>query len=105
MLTAAHCVDGVLNDEIIVVVGSVYLSSGGYKHRSSLIISYPEYDDVSLSADVALVQVSHPFVYNDAVQPILIGTEVILEANALVSGWGMLNVSGQELYLSNNFIN
>lgn len=82
-----------LDHEIIVVVGSVLLSSGGYEHRSVRIVAHPDYDDVSLSADVALVQVAQPFVFNDSVQPISIGTEVILEANALVSGWGMLNVS------------
>lgn len=98
VLTAAHCVDGVLDDDIIVVVGSVLLSSGGYERRSVRIISHPEYDDYSLSADVALVQIDVPFIYNDYVQPILIGTDLILEANAVVSGWGMLNVSTEKKY-------
>lgn len=93
ILTAAHCVDGVLDDEVIVVVGSVLLSSGGYEQRSIRIVSHPEYDDYSLSADIALIEVGQPFVYNDFVQPILLSNERISEANAVVSGWGMLNVS------------
>lgn len=95
ILTAAHCVTGVLDDEITVVVGSTRLSSGGYAHRSSRIISHPEYDEDSLRADVAVVQVGQPLVYTDGVQPISIGNVVVSEAAALVSGWGMLNVSGQ----------
>lgn len=92
ILTAAHCVTGVLDDEITVVVGSTRLSSGGYAHRSSRIISHPDYDEDSLCADVAVVQVSQSFVYNDAVQPIFLSNVEITEAHALVSGWGMLNV-------------
>lgn len=101
ILTAAHCVEGVLNDEVIVVVGSIFLSSGGYERRSDLIISHPEYDSESLIADVALIRVGQPFVFNDAVQPIYVATEHISEASALVSGWGMLNVSENVSFLIN----
>lgn len=97
MLTAAHCIEGVNDEDIIVVVGSVLLSSGGYEHQSEKIVPHPEYDDYTLEADVALIKVSRPFIYNNYVQPVLLGNEIILEANAVVSGWGMLNVSDMKL--------
>lgn len=45
------------------------------------------------------MEIDQPFVYNAYVQPILIGTQDIKEANAVVSGWGMLNVSVLRAYI------
>lgn len=76
-----------------MVVGAILLSSGGVEHDVSRIINHHEYLPDLLTADVSLVQVQQPFTFNDAVQLIQVGTEYISEANAVVSGWGLTNVS------------
>lgn len=99
VLSAAHCTDGVEPEQIIVVVGAVLLSSGGVAHDARLVLNHPEYTEELLTADISLVQVHDAFSFNDAVQMIGVGTEYIYEASAVVSGWGLTNVSGQEVYL------
>lgn len=93
VLSAAHCTEDYEPEVMYVVVGAILLSSGGVEHDVSRIINHPEYLPDLLTADVSLVQVQQPFTFNDAVQLIQVGTEYISEANAVVSGWGLTNVS------------
>lgn len=93
ILTAAHCVTNITShDAVTVVVGSILLSSGGAEHKSDLIIVHPNYKSEQDLSDLALVRVSQPFVFNDAVQPLQVATEYTSKANGVVSGWGQLQV-------------
>lgn len=93
VLSAAHCTEDFEPEEIFVVVGAVLLSSGGVEHDVNGIINHPAYSRDYLIADVSVVQVTRPFTFNEAVQLIQVGTEYISESYAVVSGWGLTNVS------------
>lgn len=95
VLSAAHCTEDFEPADMFVVVGSILLSSGGVEHEVSQIINHPEYSRDLLTADISLVQVQTAFTFNAAVQPVLVGSEYISEANAVVSGWGLTNVSAK----------
>lgn len=98
VLSAAHCTEDFEPADMFVVVGSILLSSGGVEHEVSQIINHPEYSRDLLTADISLVQVQSDFTFNAAVQPILVGSEYVSEANAVVSGWGLTNVRAKDQF-------
>ncbi|XP_070161271.1 chymotrypsin-2-like [Polyergus mexicanus] len=98
VITAAHCVDGKIPADIIIVVGTINLNRSGIKHAIKEIISHKEYDPSnSWLNDVALIKVFSPFrpshnigfvnlpKQDEAVQP---GTV------ARVSGFGRISEDG-----------
>lgn len=93
VLSAAHCTEDFADDGITVVVGTHLLSAGGVRFQSSRIINHEEYNRARLTNDISVVQVAGTFTYTDLVQPIGIGFGTIGEADAQVSGWGLLTVS------------
>lgn len=94
VLSAAHCTYDFEPEDIFVVVGSIFLSSGGVEHAVFKILDHPDFSWDLITADVSVVKVQVPFTYNDAVQPILISTLHVSDTSAVVSGWGLTNVRG-----------
>lgn len=99
VLTAAHCTsDFIFQNDITIVVGTTLLSSGGVRYQSNLIINHPEYNSLTLANDIAMVRAERPFVFNELVQPIGIGSAIISDnIPGSVFGWGILTVSCSEL--------
>ncbi|KAJ9575981.1 hypothetical protein L9F63_007081, partial [Diploptera punctata] len=98
VVTAGHCVvlklpspDKIDPSELQVRAGSSYREKDGSVHQVSNTILHPEFKmDSVLHNDIALIKVSTPFVYNDAVKPISIATESpSAGAAAVVTGWGV----------------
>lgn len=93
VLTAGHCMEGYVPEDVGVAVGALLLSDGGFLHQCTRIITHPNYTIYQVTSDVALVQVADPFVYNLEVQPIGISNQYIEgDVAARVSGWGMTHV-------------
>lgn len=101
VVTAAHCVDGVEAQTIIVNVGGHDLE---VDHDNVIpvaqIISHPAYDDVTIQNDVALLKlVSEPV----GVTPVTLGTEAQLEmATASDLPVTILGRGGQEALTEND---
>ena len=73
ILTAAHCVDFAHPSELSVVAGDYIISQkDGTEQRRSVkrIIYHEAYINVTSGNDIALLELSEPLLYNDAVQPI-----------------------------------
>ncbi|KAJ9598923.1 hypothetical protein L9F63_026545 [Diploptera punctata] len=97
VLTAAHCVT--LNhltlitrhlNTVRVRVGSSFREQGGSVHQISQMIMHPIYN-IDDDYDIALLRMSTPFVYSNAVQPISMTTVAPSAGTAVVvTGWGAL---------------
>ncbi|KAJ9575983.1 hypothetical protein L9F63_007083 [Diploptera punctata] len=93
VVTAGHCVVKENSPPTKVRINLLGMQSqqGGSVYQVSKIIVHPEISLERLgNNDIALIKVSTPFVYNDAVKPISIATESPSSgAAAVVTGWGV----------------
>lgn len=77
----------------VVVVGTIFLNSGGLAHTSSLIINHPEYNANLISNDVSVVQTATTITFTAAVQPIEMGSAFVGgSVTSVASGWGQTSV-------------
>ncbi|WP_309399832.1 serine protease [Cerasicoccus maritimus] len=60
ILTAAHCAEGETTSSMNVLVGTDDLDSGGRRVNISQIIIHPQYDNVELDYDIALLRLATP---------------------------------------------
>lgn len=65
ILTAAHCISGLNEFDIIVSAGSNKLYESTQKRRVVKIISHPFYDSANYLNDIALIQLASPLNMND----------------------------------------
>lgn len=87
-LSAAHCTIGRAQNAVRVVVGTVFLNSGGVSHTSSRIVNHPSYNANTIANDVSVVQTATVIGFNAQVQPIALGSAQHGATAAVVSGWG-----------------
>lgn len=114
VLTAAHCVtddhDQAITTEAVWVVLGEYNRSAidgtEQKITTTQIILHPEYDANTNNNDIALLQLTTPAVFGNAVNPIpLVVTPVddtllVADTQAMVTGWGTTaegSMTSQEL--------
>ena len=97
ILTAAHCVfkDGKLNRNIRVHMGSTSSSnmSEGIIRDCNEVIVYPGYNKESLDNDIALLHLSSPIEFGNAIKKIQLNEseDVLVEGTPVtISGWGNL---------------
>lgn len=94
ILTSAYCVKGLSYFETVVVVGTHRISTGGVGHLIRQINIHPDFKpsgdgSFGWANDIALVQVTTPFSYNEFVQPIQISNiPTPGELPAVVAFWG-----------------
>ena len=88
IVTAAHCVEGMIPTELQVIVGAYNLSEGATRLNVVDIIIHPDYDSVSSGSDIALLLLDRAvglppmeMVWNDA-------TQAAPGTNAVIMGWG-----------------
>lgn len=78
-----------------VVVGTNYLSQPGIVHAVNKLIWHEFYDEYLARNDIGLILINGYIKYNDKIQPIPLARVYYVpqETNAVVTGWGKLNVS------------
>ncbi len=105
ILTAAHCVEGLEEDQLRVVAGSTKVSesdSEGQVRNVLRIVSHPEYVEASSGNDIALIRLSEPLDLSEGIGampiPLLAASDASRLAGsgvlARVSGWGTLESGG-----------
>ncbi|XP_055531493.1 chymotrypsin-2-like [Wyeomyia smithii] len=96
VLTAAHCLSNVRPRDVLVVVGSTRLSSGGFPFLVSKLFPHPEYDASRVTNDIGLVKIRGIFLWIPSVVEKIGLSEKFVNANqeAIVTGWGGTRQSG-----------
>lgn len=95
VLTAAHCTIGNSPSNVLIIVGSHLLNSGGVTHNCDEIRNHPSYNSNTLSNDVAVLRSSTVMnVGSSTVQTIPLINRDVQSGTLTVSGWGRLSSSG-----------
>lgn len=94
VLSAAHCTVGQIPSNTQVIVGTLFLNSGGIAHQVSAIVNHQDYDSGLIRNDVSVVQTASTITFTSNVQPIALGSEYLGGGVlATASGWGQTTVS------------
>ncbi|XP_062559147.1 chymotrypsin-2-like [Armigeres subalbatus] len=92
LLTAAHCTIGYQAFELRAVLGSIARTSGGESYNFAQIVEHPDFNEVTLENDIALLQTAYAIQMSSSVQPIKMGNSFTSGGDiATVSGWGATN--------------
>lgn len=91
VLTAGHCVDFLLDpSEVSVVVGTRDLRSGGVRLAVDRIVIHPDYNDISLDSDIALLHLAEPVPESVPLMPIIENAGHATPGTiGTVLGWGL----------------
>ncbi|XP_011049282.1 PREDICTED: chymotrypsin-1-like [Acromyrmex echinatior] len=97
ILTAAHCMSGLDNAVITVVLGTNTLDKGGDQYFSIKKWVHPYYNSILIWHDIALIKVNKDIVFGDKVKPIALSTKNFDKSDypATLSGWGTTNYPGK----------
>lgn len=90
VVTAAHCLEGIRIDDIVVRAGVVRADDEGGQDRAvSAAVMHPDYLDTGL-ADIAVITLARPFDLGRVVQPLPPASPEELAAadHGTVTGWG-----------------
>jgi len=101
VVTAAHCISP--NKKYYVAVGQHDKKSNSEASKKVVMvaeaITHPNWNDRRITKyDIAVLKLSEPITFNDAVQPICLpkaGASYADNAHFLVSGWGTLSEGGR----------
>ncbi|KAF3003422.1 hypothetical protein E8E13_001084 [Curvularia kusanoi] len=105
VLTAAHCVLPVVYTEridpedMVVRIGSLSTSSGGFLANVSSLVAHPYYDPYQVDWDVGIVKLSQPVPYSDIIEFAKLarhGSDPYEGAFANVAGWGQTSDRNKE---------
>nr|XP_019548588.2 chymotrypsin-2-like [Aedes albopictus] len=89
LLTAAHCTIGRQAYELRAVLGSIDRTNGGESYNFAQIIEHPDFNEVTLENDIALLQTAYKIEMSSMVQPIRMGDSLVPEAAiGTICGWG-----------------
>ncbi|GJQ69449.1 hypothetical protein Trydic_g6558 [Trypoxylus dichotomus] len=88
ILTAAHCVATISEEEITIVAGTLSLTRGGQEHAASKIVTHSDFDNYTLENDIALIQLESELQLSNEIQPIKLETSNVNIVDCTVSGWG-----------------
>lgn len=94
VLTASHCVYGLINSkELSVVAGATLLNSkDGQEFRVARFVMHPKYRDINKDYDVVVMVLNGQFKFNQLVQPIPLARNMAPEGSKVfISGWGYLD--------------
>ncbi|KAJ8682166.1 hypothetical protein QAD02_017958 [Eretmocerus hayati] len=98
VLTAGHCVHEFNPEEFHVVSGTVDLNKPRHINNVSDFIVHNEYAEKYFMNDIALVQVSTPFIFDEYASPAVLpqeGEDVLINSTVLLSGFGRLRVQSE----------
>ncbi len=92
VLTAAHCVDGMTESQVDVVVGRTVLSNSdeGELRRVSFILMHPDYNPKTFENDVAIIRLNKPIIEGATAVPADESHDRYERLGTLlkVAGWG-----------------
>lgn len=89
LLTAAHCTLKSALYDIRVVVGSPDLEDGGESYNLAQIIEHPDFNQVTLENDIALLQTAYPLTMSNLVAAIELGDSYLPGGETgTMCGWG-----------------
>jgi secreted trypsin-like serine protease len=100
MITAAHCVEAVGEDEssITMLTGVTNLNGRGQEVGVKRIYKNPDYDSFMLTSDLAVLELAEALDFSDPnVGPITLGvgrTPVADKNGCVISGWGATDENG-----------
>jgi secreted trypsin-like serine protease len=110
IVTAAHCLQGLTADDVMVVSGTIKLTPDVAQSGVSELIKHPAFSRATYDNDVALLKLKTPLTFSETVNrlpPISSSEENGFEPNATemtVTGWGM-TVEGGEIVDTLRFVN
>ncbi|XP_016922705.2 trypsin-3-like isoform X2 [Apis cerana] len=93
LLTAAHCIYGLIPIKFKIRVGSTY-NNNGIEYNIRNIILHENYNTRTFDYDAALIMLSTPLKISSTTKPITLAqstTSVETGKNAVVTGWGHLS--------------
>lgn len=96
VLTAAHCLPGRTPDQVMVLINTPTLSSGGTRIAVAGLIPHPAYNSVSQANDIALIRLAQPVwlapatLATNAMMPGIADTGMRMTA----VGWGATSEGG-----------
>ncbi|KAL9694040.1 hypothetical protein quinque_013325 [Culex quinquefasciatus] len=95
VITAASCAQGKTTSDVVVVVGTSRIDLLGVpRYQVDRIVVHPNYDVNVDANDVAVLRVRRPFIFNESLQPITLGSEnVEAGTNAIATGFGRTSIS------------
>lgn len=99
VVTAAHCVDGIGEDQIAVLAGSV-VEGQGERRAPARVVVHEAYDEVATSDDIAVVVLDGAYVGSRSIAPIAVPDPAtsagLLAAGTLatVTGFGATSEDG-----------
>lgn len=110
IVTAAHCVRGLLTEDYLIVAGTVILNSKNARVAGQRVLVHPEYDRTTEQNDIALIELREPLRTGASVKPIrAVQSEqdeaFLVQGKQLrLTGWGA-KVSGGEKTAILNWLN
>ncbi|XP_071550912.1 chymotrypsinogen A-like isoform X2 [Panulirus ornatus] len=102
LLSAAHCFSGYNIKLIDVGLGkldvSAYNEAGAVWLQTTKYVVHPQYNDVAIQNDLALVILPEAVAFTEAIRPICLpaGDNDFAGATATATGWGALQYGGYE---------
>ncbi|XP_014209722.1 chymotrypsin-2-like [Copidosoma floridanum] len=96
ILTAAHCLTGLSDGGLNVVVGTNELNSGGTVYKSVKILYHHKYNIHNVINDVGLVKVNATIKFSEKVKPVTLANRDVDFDNypATLAGWGIHQKNG-----------
>lgn len=107
VVTAAHCVRGLLSEDYLVVAGSVVLNSKNTRVAGQRILVHPDYDRITEQNDIALIELRLPLKLSALIKPIRVVENEMDEANLVqgknlrLTGWGAKEFGGEKTAVLN----
>lgn len=96
-ITAAHCTIGTIAAQTQIRAGSSLRLSGGTLVQVASFTNHPQYNDNTLSFDLAVFTLASPLEFSELIQPIglpSLNQAVAGGTEATISGWGSLSEGG-----------
>ncbi|KAK4873168.1 hypothetical protein RN001_015197 [Aquatica leii] len=94
-LTAAHCVDGVANTNLGIVVGTNKLDEGGILNTVAQYVIHEKWNPADATNDISVIKMTAPFEFTRDVMPLTIDNRFISAgARCVLSGWGYTSYPG-----------
>ncbi|XP_058795863.1 chymotrypsin-2-like [Phymastichus coffea] len=97
ILTAAHCLAGLNDTAVSVVLGSNRLDRGGEAYRSARSLPHPQYSSLLIRNDIGLVRLDRDIRFGEKVRPVDLPRADFDKADypAVLSGWGTTSFPGK----------
>lgn len=102
VITAAHCINGLTADEVVVAPGANVLGPGVRRINAARLIPHPSYVKQTSDNDIALIELKAPVKFDDRTKAasLISSTEdgaLASGADLTVTGWGATNMGGDSV--------